>query len=48
MQAHGKATTKAGKPYNNTYCQVYRITDGKVREVTEYLDTELVTSAFGK
>ena len=48
VQAHGKATTKAGKPYNNTYCQVYRITDGKVREVTEYLDTELVTSAFGK
>jgi uncharacterized protein len=48
MQARGKATTKAGKSYNNTYCQVFRIVNGKVQEVTEYLDTELVTSAFGK
>jgi ketosteroid isomerase-like protein len=48
MQARGKANTKSGKPYNNTYCQVFRIVNGKVQEVTEYLDTELVTSAFGK
>jgi ketosteroid isomerase-like protein len=48
MQARGKATTTSGKPYNNTYCQVFRIANGKVQEVTEYLDTELVTSAFGK
>jgi hypothetical protein len=48
MQARGKATTKSGKPYNNTYCQVFRIANGKVQEVTEYLDTELVTTAFGK
>ena len=48
MQARGKATTKTGKPYNNTYCQVFRIVNGKVQEVTEYLDTELVTSAFGQ
>jgi len=48
MQARGKATTKSGKPYNNTYCQVFRIANGKVQEVTEYLDTELITSAFGK
>ncbi len=48
MQARGKSTTKTGKSYNNTYCQVFRIAGGKVQEVTEYLDTELVTSAFGK
>jgi len=48
MQARGKSTTKSGKSYNNTYCQVFRIAGGKVQEVTEYLDTELVTSAFGK
>ncbi|MEW6296539.1 MAG: nuclear transport factor 2 family protein [Thermodesulfobacteriota bacterium] len=48
MQARGKATTKTGKPYNNTYCQVFRVANGKVQEVTEYLDTELVTAAFGK
>jgi uncharacterized protein len=48
MQAHGKATSKNGKPYNNTYCHVFRIVNGKIVEVTEYLDTELVTSVFGK
>ena len=40
--------TKSGNPYNNTYCIVYRIADGKVKEVTEYCDTELITAAFGK
>jgi uncharacterized protein len=48
MQARGKSTTKSGKPYNNTYCQIFRIVNGKVQQVTEYLDTELVTAAFGK
>lgn len=48
MQSRGKANGRNGLPYNNNYCQVFRITNGKVREITEYLDTELVTSVFGK
>jgi ketosteroid isomerase-like protein len=48
MQGHGTATTKTGKPYNNTYCIVWRIAQGKLQEMTEYLDTELVTAAFGQ
>jgi ketosteroid isomerase-like protein len=48
MQAHGKAQSKNGRRYDNSYCHVFRIANGKVQEVTEYLDTELVTSAFGK
>jgi uncharacterized protein len=48
MQAHGKAMGKNGKPYNNTYCHVFKFNNGKICEVTEYLDTELVTSVFGK
>jgi ketosteroid isomerase-like protein len=48
MQGRGRSKTKSGEPYNNSYCQVFRIADGKVREITEYLDTELVTQAFGK
>src|SRR5882724_9405488 len=46
VQARGEATTKAGLPYNNEYCFVYRIEDGTIKEVTEYMDTELVTSAL--
>jgi ketosteroid isomerase-like protein len=48
MQSRGKSTAKNGKSYNNTYCHVFCIANGKIREVTEYLDTELVTSVFGK
>ena len=47
MQAHGQATAKSGKPYNNTYCIVCRIVDGKLKEMTDYIDTELITSALG-
>jgi ketosteroid isomerase-like protein len=41
-QSRGKARTKDGKDYNNTYCRVWRIADGKIRMMQEYLDTELV------
>jgi ketosteroid isomerase-like protein len=45
-QARGKARTKDGKDYNNTYCRVWRITDGKIRAMQEYLDTELVRTCL--
>ncbi|MEO8383534.1 MAG: nuclear transport factor 2 family protein [Acidobacteriota bacterium] len=48
VEFSGKSTTRDGKPYDNTYCWVHRVVDGMVVEVTEYLDTELVTSVFGK
>jgi ketosteroid isomerase-like protein len=48
MQARGKALSKNGRRYDNTYCHVFRFANGKVQEVTEYLDTELITAAFGK
>src|SRR5215468_5224286 len=35
VEARGNNTTKAGLPYNNTYCFVIRLTDGKMREITE-------------
>ena len=48
MQARGKALSKNGRHYDNTYCHVFRFANGKIQQVTEYLDTELITSAFGK
>lgn len=47
MQAKGKSLSKNGVRYDNTYCHVFRIVGGKITEITEYLDTELVTRAFG-
>jgi ketosteroid isomerase-like protein len=46
VEASGEARTKTGRPYNNTYCWIFRLADGRVREVTEYLDTELVAKAL--
>jgi uncharacterized protein len=46
VECRGRVTTKAGRPYNNSYCWICRIADGKLRSLTEYLDTELVTAAL--
>jgi ketosteroid isomerase-like protein len=47
VECRGRVTTKSGAPYNNTYCWVCHVADGKLQELTEYLDTELVTAALG-
>jgi ketosteroid isomerase-like protein len=44
----GQAETQDGTPYNNTYCQVFRFRDGKIVEVTEYMDTDLIVRVFGQ
>jgi ketosteroid isomerase-like protein len=46
-QTAGTAETHDGTAYNNTYCQVIRIRDGKIAEVKEYFDTALVDAVFG-
>lgn len=44
---NGTATTHDGKPYNNRYCQVMTIRDGKIASVVEYCDTDLIRQVFG-
>jgi hypothetical protein len=46
VECRGKVTTKSGKPYNNEYCWVCRVENGKLVEVIEYMDTELVSSVL--
>ena len=41
----GKATTKKGKPYNQPHFDIYRFKDGKIQEVTTYLDTAVSNEA---
>lgn len=45
-QSRGRARTKDGKDYNNTYCRVWRIQNGKIHAMQEYLDTELVRACL--
>ena len=46
-QTSGTAETVDGVAYNNSYCQVIRIRDGKIAVVKECMDTALIDSVFG-
>jgi ketosteroid isomerase-like protein len=46
VECRGQVITKAGKPYNNEYCWVCRVEGGKLAEVIEYMDTELVATVL--
>ena len=46
VECCGNVTTKTGRPYNNKYCLVCRLEDGKIKELTEYMDTNLVVTTF--
>lgn len=46
IECRGNAVTKKGEPYNNTYCFVCRLANDKLKELTEYCDTELVATAL--
>jgi uncharacterized protein len=48
VEARGQSVTRAGQPYNNTYCMVFRLEGGAVRELTEYMDTALVNTTFAR
>jgi uncharacterized protein len=44
IQWTGNGTTKTGQPYNNSYCYVVQMENGKITRGTAYLDTDLVRS----
>ena len=48
VQDRGESNTVSGGTYNNIYCWVYRWSGDKVVEVTECLDTEVITASFGR
>ncbi|HKE07225.1 MAG TPA: nuclear transport factor 2 family protein [Candidatus Acidoferrum sp.] len=48
VEARGSNMTKSGLPYNNNYCFVFLLSDNRLKEVTEYFDTELVTAVLGR
>ena len=48
VEAKGQNQLKGGRRYDNEYCFVIKMRDGKMIEITEYLDTELVSDRLGK
>lgn len=41
-ESDGHGVTKAGKDYNNHYCHLWHVKDGKIDKFTEYNDTDLI------
>ncbi len=46
VEARGRNRTKQGKVYENEYCWVIEMRDGKMANIVEYADTELMESAL--
>lgn len=47
VQCQGEVQTHAGAAYNNHYCMVFRLQAGRLKEVTEYMDTDLACRVLG-
>lgn len=45
-EAQGTATSAAGKPYNNEYLILFRVRNGRVASMVEYMDTKLIDEVF--
>jgi uncharacterized protein len=48
VEARGDMVTHAGERYDNHYCLIYRIENGKIREIREYQDSTLCERVLGK
>ena len=47
VEARGDNLTRSGARYDNDYCLVFRLEDGKIKEVREYCDSVLTEKALG-
>ncbi|MBR1214390.1 nuclear transport factor 2 family protein [Bradyrhizobium sp. JYMT SZCCT0180] len=47
VEARGDMVTHAGERYDNHYCLLYRIENGKIREIREYQDSTLCERVLG-
>jgi ketosteroid isomerase-like protein len=47
VEARGRNVTRSGQPYENCYCFVFTVRDGKLIEGIEYMDTELAAAVLG-
>jgi len=48
VQANGRNRTKDGRKYQNNYCFVIHMKDGRIAKVEEYSDTQLIADALGE
>jgi ketosteroid isomerase-like protein len=47
VEAKGDNVTKTGVRYDNDYCMVFRLENGRIRQIKEYCDSALVERVLG-
>jgi ketosteroid isomerase-like protein len=47
VEARGDNVTKSGQRYDNQYCLVFRLENGKIEQIKEYCDSTLVERVLG-
>jgi ketosteroid isomerase-like protein len=47
IEAKGDNVTREGARYDNDYCLVFRLEDGRIKEIREYCDSILTEKALG-
>jgi ketosteroid isomerase-like protein len=47
VEARGDNVTKSGQRYDNQYCLVFRLENGKIKQIREYCDSTLVERVLG-
>ena len=47
VEARGDNVTKAGQRYDNHYCLVFKVENGKIKQIKEYCDSTLVERVLG-
>ena len=48
VECQGRVKTTTSKRYDNKYCWVCRVEGGRLKEVIEYMDTELVARTLDR
>lgn len=48
VEARGDNVTKSGERYDNEYCFVWRVQNGKITQIKEYCDSALVERVLGR
>ncbi len=47
VEARGDNVTKTGQRYDNQYCLVFKIENGRIKQIKEYCDSTLVERVLG-
>lgn len=47
VEAKGDNVTKSGERYDNEYCMVWRVENGRIKQIREYCDSALVERVLG-